>query len=261
MYTTRPPKKRFWLSTLLVLMILAAIAVAMLWSVPARFVYERYAARVQPLRLQGIEGTLWSGKAAMASYAVKPLGAVQWRLDTLPLLRGWAAGELRLESPEIRASSGFRATRRRLELADASATFPANLMAPALDIPSLTLLGDVTADMKDVVIEDGIVRSVIGTLTWNNVGVSGSAEARLGKLIVEFAPRVDGVIEGLVRDDGGPLQASGHIELRGLQFTAEIKLNAREGNEYIREALLYIGQRSLDGGSVLRVEGIINKLF
>ena len=256
-----PPKKRLWLRLLMLLLLLAGIVIAMAWSLPARFVYDRFGARVQPLRLQGIEGTLWSGKSAMASYAARPLGLVQWRLEPLALLRGSAQGELRLEGVQVRAASGFRASGRRVVLERSTATFPASLMAPALDIPALNLLGDVQVDMSDVVIEDGVIRSVIGTMTWNDVGVSGAAEARLGKLVVEFAPRVDGVVEGLVRDAGGPMQASGRFELRGLQFNAEIKLNARAGHEHIREALLYVGERSLDGGSVLRIEGVINKLY
>jgi general secretion pathway protein N len=261
MHYANPPKKRLWLRFLLLLLVLIAIVVAMLWSLPARFVFDRFSARVQPLRLQGIEGTLWRGEAAMASYAAKPLGPVQWQLDPLPLLRGAAVGEMRLDNVQMNASSGFRATRTRLELANAKATFPASLLAPVLDIPSLVLLGTVEIDMQDVVIDAGIIRSAIGTLTWSDVGVSGAAEARLGKLIVSFAPRVDGVVEGLVHDDGGPLQATGSVELRGLEFKADIKLNARAGHDQIREALLYIGERSPDGGSVLRVEGYINKLF
>jgi hypothetical protein len=256
-----PKKKRYFLSFLALLVVLAGVAAAMLWSLPARFVYDRYGARLQPLRLQGIEGTLWGGKAAMASYAALPLGAVQWRLDALPALTGAAVGNIRLDSPLMSAESGFRARGRRVELAGAKAKFPAGLLAPALDIPSLTLLGHVVVDMRDVVIEDGVVQSLIGTLTWNEVGVSGGAEARLGRLIVDFAPRVDGVVEGLVRDDGGPLAAKGRIELRGLAFTADIELDARPGHDHIREALLYVGERSLDGGSVLRVEGTINKLY
>jgi general secretion pathway protein N len=256
-----PPKKRLWLRLLLVLLILIGIAVAMLWSLPARFVFDRFGERLQPLRLQGIEGTLWKGKAAMASYAARPLGPVQWTLDPLALLAGRAQGEVSMQGPEVNAGSAFRTRGRRIELERANALFPASLMAPALDIPSLTLLGDVRVEMSDVLIEDGMINSAIGTMTWNDVGVSGAAEARLGRLIVEFAPRVDGVVEGRIRDDGGPMQASGRVELRGLQFNAEVKLNARDGHDNIREALMYVGERSLDGGSVLRVEGTINRLY
>jgi general secretion pathway protein N len=256
-----PPKKRLWLRLLVLLLILIGIAVAMLWSLPARFVYDRLGARVQPLRLQGIEGTLWRGKAAMASYAAKPLGPVQWTLDPLALLAGRAQGEVQMQAEQIAAATGYRTRGKRIDLTRASALFPARLMAPALDIPSLNLLGEVRIEMSNVIIEDGMIRSAIGTMTWNDVGVSGAAEARLGKLIVEFAPRFDGVVEGRVRDDGGPMQASGTVELNGLAFRADIKLNAREGHDNIREALMYVGERSLDGGSILRVEGIINKLY
>jgi hypothetical protein len=182
-------------------------------------------------------------------------------LDPLSLLAGRAQGEVRMQAEQIAAATGYSTRGKRIELARASASFPASLMAPALDIPSLNLLGEVRIEMSDVIIEDGMIRSAIGTMTWNDVGVSGAAEARLGKLIVEFAPRFDGVVEGRVRDEGGPMQATGTVELNGLTFKADIKLNAREGHDNIREALMYVGERSLDGGSILRVEGTINKLY
>ena len=254
-------KRRYWLGLLIAVLALMAIAVALVVSVPARFVYNHYAERIQPLRLQGIEGSVWSGKAAMASYAARPIGPLQWKLDPWSLLRGSAQGTVGLAGPEWTADTQFKLKPGRIELAAARAGFPASMLSPALDIPSLRLLGDIRVDMQDVILENGEIKLAIGQLAWENVGVSGSAEARLGRVIVEFAPLVDGAIVGNVRDDGGPLEARGRIELRGLVFNAEVHLRARPGHEQISEALLYVGERSADGGSLLRVEGTIQKLF
>lgn len=255
------PRKKLWPKLLMALLILIGIAATLLWTLPARFIFDRYGAQLQPLRLQGIEGTLWQGKAAMASYAARPLGPVQWQLKPLSLLRGAAQGTLTMQGQELEATTSFQAFGRRVELSHAKARYPASMMAAALDIPSLNLLGQVDVHMQDVVIENGMIRSVIGELIWNDVGVSGAAEARLGKLIVQFAPRTDGRVEGLVRDDGGPMEAQGRVFLDGLKFNAEVTLHARPGQDQIREALLYIGERTLDGGSVLRVEGVISPLY
>ncbi len=254
-------KKRRWPGLLLFLLFLIGIAAALVLSVPARFVYDRYGARAQPLRLQGIEGTLWQGKAAMLSYAARPVGPVHWRLDPWTALRGSARGHLNVSGPEWKAESDFLLRGPRVELAAASAEFPASMLEPALDIPSLRLLGDIRVRMDDVVIEDGMVRLAIGQMIWDEVGVSGAAEARFGRIVIDFSPRADGSVEGRVRDDGGPLQARGMVELRGLAFNAEVLLHARPGHEHIREALMYVGERTLDGGSLLRVEGTINRIY
>lgn len=255
------PKKRRWPGLLVFLLFLIGIAVALVMSVPARYVYDRYGGRAQPLRLQGIEGTLWQGKAAMLSYAARPVGPVIWRLDPWTALRGSARGKLNLSGAEWQAESDFLLRGKRVELAAARANFPASMLAPVLDIPSLRLLGNIRVVMDDVVIEDGAVSLAIGQMIWDEVGVSGAAEARFGRIIVDFAPRADGSVEGRVHDDGGPLQARGMIELRGLAFKADVHLQARPGNEQIHEALMYVGERTLDGGSLLRVEGTINKLY
>jgi len=256
-----PRKNRFWTYVLLLLLLLIGAAIALVLSLPARLVYERYAERVLPLRLQGVEGTPWNGRAGMAWYGLEPIGPVRWQIAPWSLLGGTAQGTLDVQGPQWQADTRFVVRRKRIELSAARGGFPAGMLAGALDIPSLQLLGDIRIDMQDVVIEDGLVKLAIGQMTWENVGVSGAAEARLGRVIVDFAPMPDGAILGTVRDDGGPLEAAGRIELRGLQFHAEVTLHARPGHDHIREALLYVGQRTLDGGSVLRVDGTIRQLY
>jgi len=40
-----------------------------------------------------------------------------------------------------------------------------------------------------------------------------------------------------------------------------VKLGVRGDNPQLAEALLYVGERTPDGGSLLRVEGTLRKLF
>ncbi|PIV32054.1 MAG: hypothetical protein COS34_15185 [Lysobacterales bacterium CG02_land_8_20_14_3_00_62_12] len=246
---------------LFALLLLIGTAVVVLWTLPAAYLYQHFDKALAPLRLQGIDGTLWQGNAAQISYAAVPLGRLQWTLARTPLLGGSADGELELNGAAMVGKSQFSAQRHRLDLTNTELSFPASLLAPVLDIPALVLLGTVSVTLSAITIEHGIVQSIQGHLVWDQLGVGGAAAATLGSLRVDFEPRPDGRIIGRIRDQGGPLRAKGTVELKGQHYQLEVELDARAGAEQIRETLLYIGERRADGGSLLRVTGNLQKLF
>lgn len=255
------PKRSILLRLLFALLLLLGTAVVIVWTLPAVYVYQHFGQRLAALRLQGIDGTLWEGSASQVSYAAAPLGRLQWSLARAALLGGGATGEVALSGSAIQGKAQFSAHRQRLDLNDAELSFPASLLTPVLDIPSLVLLGTVSARMQSIVIEQGLVQSIHGHMVWDQLGVGGAAAANLGSLRVDFEPSPDGRIIGRIRDQGGPLRAKGTIELQGQNYQLEVELDARPGADQIRETLLYIGERRADGGSLLRVNGSLQKLF
>lgn len=255
------PRKKIWTRLLIAILLILALMVALIWSAPAALVYAQFRERLQPIRLHGIEGSLWQGTASQMAYAATPLGPFAWKLTPFSLLSGKAQGELVLTGKQIQAKTDFLATQGQLLLNDAHAEFPASQLAPVLDTPSLALLGNISVDVQQLKIEQGVVTKADGVMQWTELGVSGAAEARLGSIQIDFTTRDDGMIEGRIFDLGGPLRVDGRLEFKDQQFQAEIQLHADENAPQIREALLYIGERTTDGGSLLRIDGTVEKLF
>ena len=230
-------------------------------TLPAATAYRYAESRLQPLRLQGVAGTLWNGSAAQASVYALPLGEVHWTLDPWSALKLVARGQVNLAGRDLDASAQVDATSARVHLTQAHARMPAALLSPALDIPSLVLVGDLDLQLDALEIRAGSVQSANGTLVWRNAGVSGAAEARFSDVSVTFTSPRDGVIEGKVSDGGGSLAASGDIHIEAERFSAEVKLGVRGDDPQLAEALLYVGERLPDGSSLLRVQGTMRRLF
>jgi general secretion pathway protein N len=253
---------RKWLIRLFLglLFLIAALALV-IGMTPARLLYPHVAERLQPLRLQGIDGSIWNGQASMASVLAEPLGPLSWTLDPWAALRGEASGEASLRGSSMRALGRFRLAANRLLAEAVDAQLDARLLEPALDIPALRLGGKVQARFVRLRAEDGFLREATGTLRWADLSVSGYAEAKLGHLMIHFKTLDSGEIVGELRDEGGPLRASGEIRMRDNQFRADLVLAAEPGAVHIQEALLYVGQRQQDGSSRLIIEGAMRKLF
>lgn len=246
--------KKFLLAVIVVLVVLGLAW----WSLPAETVWHRVSERVPMVRLQGVTGRVWSGQAEGVSVRAIPLGSAQWQFSPVAGLRGRADGQLSLAGGPAQLTAMLSADRSDVTLRDLRATLPAKMLEPALDIPALRLLGEIRIEAPDVVLKDGVLQSAQGFLEWKDLGVSGLAEARLGGLRVDFAPE-GVVVVGRVRDLGGPLAVDGTIRVQGQVFSAEIHLDARDDS--VREALLYIGERKPNGGSLLRIDGAIEKLW
>ena len=82
------------LLALIVVLVLFVVIVAA--TLPAATAYRYAEPRVQPLRLQGIDGSLWAGRATQASVYAVPLGELRWSLDPWAAVGLHARGEAAL---------------------------------------------------------------------------------------------------------------------------------------------------------------------
>ncbi|AVP96656.1 hypothetical protein C7S18_05305 [Ahniella affigens] len=250
--------KKILLALLFGLLALLVVGGLAWWSLPAETAWARVAKQVPALRLQGLTGRVWEGQAQGVSVKALPMGSATWRFSPWQALSGVGSGELSLRGGPIELNTNVRAEGHNVTLRALKATVPGTMLEPALDIPSLKLQGRIDIVGDEIQIVDGILKSATGVLTWNDLGVSGLAEARIGNVRVDFAPEGNDIV-GTIRDTGGPLAIAGTVRVQGQTFHAEVNLDAREDS--VREALLYVGERKPNGGSLLRVDGVIEKLY
>lgn len=250
-----------WLFALLVLAVVVGAVVA--WTMPADVAWRYIAPKAGPVSLVGVRGTVWDGHADGISVFGRDLGELDWRIDKAPLLSRKVVADLRIKGADIDGSGQLERTRDgRIKARDVRFRVPATLFAPALDIPSLSLVGSVTGTVAKATFADGSVRNAEGTARWTEAGVSGSAEARFSDILADFASQPDGSIAGTIADDGrGSLEVEGRFSVSPAAFEAEAFLSARYDDPRVREALQYIGQPQEDGSSHLVIRGELFKLF
>lgn len=244
---------------LIVLLAIAAIAIA---TCPASFAWRFVAARAGALGLDGLSGTIWNGHAGSARVYGTELGALDWRLSPLPLLRGVIAAQLDVHGGEVTGNGAIeREPDGSLQVTGAAIHMPASLAAPALDIPMLQLLGRIDIDVAQLTVQGAWPTAAQGEIRWRDAAVAGAAQAPLGDLQAQFASAAEGGIAGTVHDLGGPLRLDGTFKVAAGGYDARAKLAARDGNPQVLDALRFIGQPQGDGSTLLLIHGKFLSLF
>ena len=240
----------------LLFVILALIAVGVFAFLPASVATNFVDNRIGPVQLSNVEGSLWRGQANPVSINDQPIGALSWTLSPMSLLGLRVDAQVALRGDTYNGDSAISVHRdRSVKVRDLVLTLPAQRLQPALDIPALVLRGEVEIKVAQAELRGGFPSQVQGVATWKNAAVAGSAEAQFGEIITEFLSTPTGGIKGTVRDNGGPLQATGGYEASLLGYDASIELRARDGNPQVTEALQYIGAPQPDGSARLEIHG------
>lgn len=248
--------------TLLLLALVAIVLVAVLaWTAPAGIAYRLLRPHLGPVELSGLSGSVWQGRAEQATALGVPIGALDWRVAKGPALARRFEARLGLAGGGIEASANVHGGDDVVRLSDIDARLPAALLGPALDIPALVLTGEIELDVAEAEIAHGILTRASGSATWRDIGVVGAAVASLPGLRAEFAPRADGAIAARLADLGGALSVDGTVVIRDGRFTSETKLLLREPDPRLAEMLKFVGERTPDGGSLLRIEGELKPLW
>lgn len=250
-----------WLFALFVVAILVATVVA--WTMPADVAYRYMSARLGPVSLVGVRGTVWDGHADGVSVFGRDLGELDWKIDKSPLFLRKLHADLRIRGADIDTSGLLRRDAEgNINASDVRFRVPASLLSPALDLPSLRLLGTVSGTFTNVALVNGLIANASGDARWSDAGVSGSAEARFSDIIAEFSSTPGGGIAGTVADDGkGNLAVDGNFGISATGFQAEAFLSVRNNDPRVQESLRYIGEQQADGSSHLVISGQLFKVF
>jgi hypothetical protein len=248
---------------LLLLVVVIVVAAVVAATLPASTAYKYFGDKLGALKLSGLSGTIWDGRASSAQVFGQELGALTWQLKPGPLLADAVVDtHLNLDGGAVAADLDARRSQLgEISISNGSFRFPASFAAPALDIPQLNLLGDIDGKLDRAQLNGVLLTNASGTLHWKNAAVSGAAQASLGDLEASFSSDASGVIHGTAHDLGGPLQLNGTFNVGGGNFDVDAHLAARDGNPQVAEALRFIGQPEADGTSHLIIRGQLFKVF
>jgi hypothetical protein len=254
---------RFLKYLFVVLALLLIVGGVLLWTLPADVAYRQGAKYLGPVVLSGVRGTLWNGHADGISVFGRDLGEIDWRMARSGLLHARMAADIRIQGADVDAAGTVeRADGGSLTMRDIRFRFPAQLLAPVLDIPDLNLLGVISGVLTDATLRDGFLVSASGNARWSEAGVSGDAEARFADILGDFAAQPNGGIAGTAHDDGtGNLAVTADFHAGATGFEVDALLRARNGDQQVLETLRHVGEPQADGSSKFVVRGRMFKLY
>lgn len=198
------------------LWMLVAYLVALLWQLPAQFVWQRVQPLLGPelrtqLVLEGVKGTLWDGSAEQCLWKGIPVGRLQWQLAAEPLLSGQLGYDLSLHPAEGSLQGRVAINMERTTtLSQLQGQVPASELGRHIPFLPLTLGGTWVIDTLTLTLSElGRPQSAIGTLHWQQAAVVAPAAVALGDLLIEVTTTEDGTIQATLASSGGAVAISG----------------------------------------------------
>ncbi len=217
----------------------------------------------ETLHMSGITGTVWSGRAALASANGLPLRDLRWQLDALPLLVGRTAGRVqaRLADGLVDADVG-RSLGGRLVLRDVQLGTRLDALAPVVPIGDVR--GRLTVRLERMELDNGVPTNAVGQVRIGELQVPTFVPGGRGELL----PLGDyGLIledtggEGLFarfNDTSGPLAVNGEVtvDLAG-RYTLNARAATRPGapRELVQALDLMAGEPESDGRRPFQLSG------
>jgi general secretion pathway protein N len=235
------------------LIVLALVVLGVfMWTLPADVAYRYGSTRLGPVLLSGLRGTFWNGHADGISAFGRDIGELDWHVRKLPVLTGRMVADIRIKGADVDVAGLMTRGEGSVAVRDLRFSLPANLLAPALAVDGLELLGRVDGVIAEASLSGMQLRDARGDARWSGAGVSGVADARFSDILAEYASQPDGSVAGRLHDDGGgDLQVEGHFNVRIGSSDIDATLRARDGNTNVADALRYIGEPQPDGSSRL----------
>jgi len=169
------------------------------------------------VQLSGVEGTLWSGRAAAVSVQRFTLQDLRWRTSPWPLFIGKISANVEARLPDGFVNTHVTASSSRVRLSDARV---------ALSLPTLQAMfplggtrGQATANLSTVELAGSLPTVVVGELRLAKLEVPpfqrGAQPIALGDYLVRFEPPANGQgIAASFNDTGGPLEVTGTLALQ-----------------------------------------------
>jgi hypothetical protein len=184
---------------------------------PAASAYRWFAP--PQLRLAAVEGTLWSGRAALGSAAGLGLNDIRWRLDPLGLLTGRLSGRLETRLADGFVRTSFSASLGGLTLSNLQATTSLAGVRPLLPPTLRSTEGMASLQLQRFELDDGWPVDAVGAVRLAQLAVrppiSGARQPllELGGYRLDLADTGGEGLSGTIEDTGGPLEVAGTITL------------------------------------------------
>jgi hypothetical protein len=229
---------------------------------PAGFVYKQFSPQLSsffpPIKLYGIDGTVWSGQISVLEIGPVSMESVTWELHPTQLLFGKIVMDVSSNGQKITASGvlGVDVLDNSLYLQDLDTKISAAYISQIAGDNMVEANGIVIADIKNIEISDGLLSQATGNLQWQQAGIAAPIETHLGDLHMDISTLENG-IKAVLSDKGGPLIADGIVNLKqdgSYQFNG--KFASRDSSQpQIDDGLRFLGRPGVDGKVTVSFSG------
>jgi len=231
------------------------LIVGLATAFPARVAYQWFAPA--SVRLEGISGSVWNGRATQARLDAFYLRDLAWRVSPRGLFTGKLAYAVAATpgSGFINANV-FLGVTGAVRLEDLQASLSLQPFESLAGIPGLR--GAVNLQFDRIVIKDGLPVAANGQLAVADLVVPMIHGGSIGGYRAEFFTQTTGVLAS-VEDTDGVVDIAGSFEIaadRSYQFRAQLAPKSATPDK-MRQQMQFLGTPNERGQYELRLEGAL----
>jgi hypothetical protein len=230
-------------------------------SFPAERAFVLLQSQLPMVRVAGVEGTAWSGRAAVIQIQNQSLQRVKWQFNPWGLFLARVEFDLSFDG-DGRKGSAMAGLRSDGTLALSNV----DMQIPMVDVSQILNLGPVLGpielggllemQLSELTVLSTIIQSAEGSVYWRRAGVTEPLTQALGEFVAQLTTEEDGV-HAQVKDESGPLQLDGNFKLDsggGYTFRASVAVRDQQ-QKMLVQGLQALGQRGADGRVVVEYSG------
>ena len=198
--------KNFWISLGVVVWVYFVVS-----NFPA--VWGAYAlTRGGDIAMSGVSGTIWNGRASLASIKIKgvdhSVGQLTWKLSALSLftLSPCAQITTQMDNQDFDGYACYK-NKNSFSLKNTTASFPAVIIQPLVP---LAIDGQFSLNLNTLSIENGKLKTIHGKTSWLNAKIyNGNNWMSLGNVGGDLVDDGSNGLSAHIMDAGGPV----HLDL------------------------------------------------
>ncbi len=218
-----------------------------------------------PVKIQGVSGTLWQGKAFSVSInnSIK-LQTTKWSFSPWKLFIGQVAVDVKTQflNNDIHSEIGTSFLGRYF-INDLSAKILAKDVAQLANIPLVQLSGLISLNIEHAQWKQGELPVATGIINWKDAVVTVADTASLGNVSITLSESDQQRLNAEIKNQGGDIKISGTAELvPESDYALDIRLTpTASANNNIKQSLGFFAQKQNNGDYVLKKSGSLSEIM
>lgn len=214
--------------------------------------------------IQGVSGTLWSGKAYLISIDNIQLRNTEWSFNLLKLFIGRLAINLDSQHSGNKISAEVGTSfLGRFFLNNLTAKISAAELSQIVQIPLAQLDGMISLNIEHAQWKQGELPLATGEINWKNASITVADTASLGNVSILLTENEEQLLNAEIKNQGGDIKINGTAELiPDTDYAVNIKLKpTATANNNIKQSLGLFSKKQPDGNFLFKKTGSLNQVM
>lgn len=232
-------------------------------TVPAKLI-SQFINENTPLSLQGVEGTIWTGKAntILINNDIH-LDDTAWSVSAWKLLIGQVTANIstHYRDNEVITEAGTSFL-GMFFINDLKTRLPVSEIAQLANIPLVQLTGAINIDIEHAEWKQGTLPIATGKIDWLSASVTVAETVSLGNISITLHESEKEQLRADIKNQGGDIIISGNGELiPAADYAINIKLSpTATASDNIKRSLGLFAEKQANGDFLLINSGSLNQI-